>query len=341
MKPTTVGRDERGFALLAVTLVLALLGVVVTEFAFSMRLEAAMVRSYKDAILARHLAEAGVQQAIREILSDSAVHALNDEGQIVFYTAPPGGGGSPQRLPELPRSHVKLGAGEFSYRITDEEARLNINSGQPTRLDKLLNTLGVDKAVRDTITDSVEDWRDGNETHRTNGAESEYYLTLPIPYRSRNANLQDVSELLQIKGVTPELYYGHGDQPGLGDLVTVRSRGTVNINTASKIILDALGLSQAQIEAVVQTRTATPYTTVPNYPIPGLRLTTGSATFRIEAQGLIGGEPRARLQVMVQRAIGSQPGATPALTVFGWRSLPPKAASKEGTKESREGAAKP
>ena len=54
--------DQSGFALLAVTLVLALLGVVVTELAFSMRLEAAMVRSYKDAILARHLAEAGIQR---------------------------------------------------------------------------------------------------------------------------------------------------------------------------------------------------------------------------------------------------------------------------------------
>jgi len=68
MRPAQVVTDQRGFALLAVTLVLALLGVAVTEFAFSMRLEAAMVRSYKDAVLARHLAEAGIQQAIRKIL---------------------------------------------------------------------------------------------------------------------------------------------------------------------------------------------------------------------------------------------------------------------------------
>ena len=50
--------EQAGFALMAVTLVLALLGVVVTELAFSMRLETAMVRSYRDSILGRQLAEA-------------------------------------------------------------------------------------------------------------------------------------------------------------------------------------------------------------------------------------------------------------------------------------------
>ena len=56
---------QRGFALLAVMLVLALLGVVVGEFAFAMRLEATMVKNYLEEIVGRHLVEAAVQQAIR------------------------------------------------------------------------------------------------------------------------------------------------------------------------------------------------------------------------------------------------------------------------------------
>ena len=206
MSARTLPSDQRGFALLAVTLVLALLGVAITEFAFSMRLEAAMVRSYKNGLLARHLAEAGLQQGIREVLNEASVHGLDEDGQVAFYQAPPGGGGTPKRLPELPRSRVPLGAGEFSYRITDEEARLNLNSGQPALLAKLLSLLGLEKTQHDTITDSVEDWRDANDTQRINGAESDDYLRLAVPYRARNSNLQDVSELLQIKGVTPELY---------------------------------------------------------------------------------------------------------------------------------------
>ena len=336
MRPLSVGADQRGFALLAVTLVLALLAVVVSEFAFSMRLEAAMVRSYKDAILARHLAEAGFQQAVREILSDATVHGLDDNGQVAFFQAAPGSGATPTRLPELPRTHVKLGAGEFSYRITDEEGRLSINSGLPDRLDKLLSLLGVEKEQRDIITDSVEDWRDGNDTHRANGAESDEYLKLPIPYRARNANLQDVSELLQIKGITPELYYGHGDQPGLVDLVAARTRGPVNLNTAPKIILQAWGLADAQIEFVTQSRASSPFSAVPSTltAIPRAPLTFQSATFRIEAEGVIGGEPRARLMAIVQRALGRQTGGAPALTIFTWRWLPPRAPAKEGAAKS-------
>src|SRR5262245_8639958 len=150
-------RDERGFALLAVVLVLALLGVVVTEFAFSMRLEASMVRAYRDSILARNLAEAGVQQAIREILNDANVHGLDETGQIAFYTVPTGSTAL-KRVPSLERAHVLLGAGAFSYRITDEEGRLNINAGVIDRMQRLLTAIGVDnKNQRDSIVDAIED----------------------------------------------------------------------------------------------------------------------------------------------------------------------------------------
>jgi general secretion pathway protein K len=328
MSAPRAAKDQRGFALLAVTLVLALLGVAITEFAFSMRLEAAMVRTYKDAAQARHLAEAGVQQAIREILSDASVHGLDEDGQLVFYQGPPGGA-SPKALPQLPRSRVPLGAGEFSYRISDEESRLNINAGATPQLSTLLLNLGMEKEQRDVITDSIEDWRDTNDTKRLNGAESDDYAKGDVPYRARNGNLQDVAELLQIKGITPELYNGTDEKPGLVDLLTVRSRGTVNINTAPKEVLQAIGMSEAEIEDIVQSRSKAPYGAVPAR-YTGRRLTVGTATFRIEAEGLIGGEPRARIVAIVQRAVGPQTGSAPTLAVFSWRPLPPRPPAKEG-----------
>jgi general secretion pathway protein K len=324
--------DQRGFALLAVILVLTLMSVVVTEFAFSMRLEAAMVRAYRDAILGKNLAEAGIQQAIREILSDATIHGLDENGQLAFYTVPPGGTAA-TRLPALPRTHVPLGAGEFSYQMSDEEARLSVNGGSTERMQRLLTAMGIDKIARDTIVDSIEDWRDSNDTVRTNGAESEdYYLKLPVPYRARNGNLQDTAELLQIKGVSPEIYYGQDDKPGLGDLVTTRGRGTVNINTAPAPVLSALGFSDAEISDVLQARTITPYTSIPGR-FTTRRLSAGSATFRIEAEGVVAGEPKARIVAIVQKIAGSG-GGTPTVTVLSWRSMPPRAAA-------REGAAKP
>ncbi|HXJ80673.1 MAG TPA: hypothetical protein VMS64_18585 [Candidatus Methylomirabilis sp.] len=337
-----LARDQRGFALLAVTLVMALLGVVVTELAFSMRLEAAMVRSYRDGLLARHLAEAGIEQGIREVITDSTVHGIDEDGQVIFYRAPQAGA-TPKALPKLPRTHVQLGAGEFSYRITDEEARLNINSRPAGSLERLLQALEIDKQERDVIVDSIEDWRDANDLARINGAESDYYSQLPVPYRPRNGNLQDVAELTQIKGITPELYYGHDDKPGLVDLVTVRSRGvSININTASKLILKALGLGDAEIDNIVQTRASQPYPTVPPLYATRAQFTVNSATFRIEAEGVVAGEPRARLVTIVQRVLGGQASA-PALVIYSWRPLPPKAGPRMGTGNDgngKEGAAK-
>jgi len=299
---TGAGR-QRGFALLAVMLVLALLGVVAGEFAFAMRLEATMVKSYREEIVGRHLVEAAVQQAIREILTDSQVVGLADEGLLTFFRLPA------RPLPRLPRSEAPLGRGTFSYRITDEEARINLNTAPPDRIDRLLATLGVDKQARDIINDSVQDWKDPNDLHRINGAESDYYLKLPVPYRARNANLEDVAELLQIRGVTPELYFGRSGEPGLAEFVTVHGAGQVNINTASPTVLKALGLSDAEVSLIVQTRERTPYIQVPGQ-FGGRGLTISTRTFRIEARGWVDGQLAGKVTAIVQKRVeaSGQPG---------------------------------
>ncbi len=308
-------KAERGFVLISVMLALTLLAVVATEFAFSMRLEASMVRSYRDSVLAAHLAEGGVQQAIREVLSGAQIAALDEDGQLVFYRALPGQT-TPERLPLLPRTRVPLGPGAFSYRITDEAARLDINASTPARLGRLLDALDVEPRQRDIINDSLQDWRDRDEVHRLNGAESEdVYLRLPLPYRSRNGNLQDASELRQIRGVSQELYVGTGDRPGLGDLVTAVAVGRVNLNTASAPVLKALGFADAEVADVLQTRVRVPYLTVPAR-FAGRGLVVGSATFRIEAEGRIPGSPPSRVLAIVQR--GGRTGAV-GVTFRLWR----------------------
>ena len=293
-------KDQRGFALLAVMLVLTLLGVVVTEFVFSMRLEASMVRSYKDTLLAGYLAEAAVQQAMLEVLGPAEIHGLGEDGQLVFYRTP-AGQTQPTRLPALPRVRVPLGAGEFTYRITDEESRINLNSAAADRVDRLLAALGLEKQQRDVINDSLQDWKDTDSLSRPNGAESDdYYLKLPLPYRARDGQIQDLRELLQIRGITREDYARTGGRLGLADVATVVGRDTVNLNTAPVPVLKALGFSDAEISDITQSRLRAPYPSVPaRFTARGL--TTGSATFRIEAEGLMAGEPKARVVAIVQR----------------------------------------
>jgi len=301
-------------------LVLALLAVVVTEFATSTRLESSMIRSYRDSVLAAHLAEAGVQQALREILGPGTVVALDDDGMVSFYRTVDAGA-PPIKVSRLPRERVPLGAGEFSYRITDEEARINLNTAPPDRMEKLLVAAGLDKQTRDVVLDSLQDWKDPDDLRRINGAESEdYYLKLSVPYRARNGALQDAAELLQIRGVTREMYAGTPNQPGLADLTTVIGRDTINMNTAPAPVLTALGLSAAEVAELVSTRVRTPYTAVPAR-FGGRGLGVASATFRIEAEGRMAGEPRARLVAIVQRQaqLSSAGGTGVKAAILSWR----------------------
>ncbi len=310
-------KDERGFALLAVMLVLSLLSVVVLEFAFAMRLEASAAHSFKEERLAGHLAEAAVQQALVELASQAPIAALDGSGRLVFHRVAPGSPLSTP-LPVLDRARVPLGAGAFAYRITDEEGRLDLNLAPPERVRRLLETLGADRETRDIVADSLEDWKDADERHRANGAESDdHYLRLPLPYRARNGQLQDVAELRQIRGVTPALYEGTAERPGLATLTTVHGRATVNVNAAPPAVLAALGLGDAAIADIVQSRARTPYTVVPGQ-LGGRGLGVTSNTFRIEAEGWMAESRKTRIVAVVQRR-APQPssGETDPLTALG------------------------
>jgi type II secretory pathway component PulK len=263
-------------ALITVLLLLALLLGIVGEFAQAMRLEAVTATNFRTALGETWLAEAGFQRAVAEILPESLAHELDLDGALVFRRARLGTPNVPTRL------DVRVDPGRLSYRITDESARLNLNRLTRGVLDRLLVSLGVEKSARDVILDSIQDWRDPNEEHRLNGAESDYYLALPVPYRSKNGDFDSVDELLQVRGVTRDLLYGRPGAPGLAEHLTVWGGGTVNVNTVGPVVLDALGFAPAEVALLVARR---PYLDLGGLP-PALRRgsqSTKSEIFRVEA----------------------------------------------------------
>jgi general secretion pathway protein K len=292
-------------------MVLAFVGVIGAEFAYSMRLEATAARIYKETLVATHLAEAGLEQAIRELAAEFQYVGLASDKEpdtdaecpLVFYSR------DRLRIKRLPHRDVPLGTGHFTYCISDEEARLNLNTSPPDRVHRLLEAVGVEKEERDIVVASLQDWRDPNEEHRTNGAESDdTYLKRPVPYRSKNGNFDSLAELLQVKGITPKLFDGDSGRPGLAALATVKSLGQVNINTVGKEVARALGLSEAEFTEIEQFRRVTPYISVGRFSGRGLAVT--SRTFRVVAQGLIDGQTRAQLTAIVQKrsdAVGEGP----------------------------------
>ena len=76
------------------------------------------------------------------------------------------------------------------------------------------------------------------------------------PYSCRNAPFKSLEELLLVKGITPELFYGKDEIPGIRNYLTIQGDGAVNINTADPVVLEALSddLDSSMIEEMVAYR---------------------------------------------------------------------------------------
>jgi len=142
--------------------------------------------------------------------------------------------------------------------MQDEERKININAITPqTRniLSALISLFGYDKEVADTIAFSVIDWRDGDKSlsHETSGAEDEHYSGLGRPYYCKNAPFDSREELLLVRGMTRNIYRS------IKDYITIfpqEGNMLVNLDTASKPVLQALARSVADSSPLMETSDA-------------------------------------------------------------------------------------
>ncbi|MBU1053890.1 MAG: general secretion pathway protein GspK [Proteobacteria bacterium] len=223
--------------------VMVLLTVIASEFVFSMRTEMNITINFKEDAEAYYAALAGIEEAKSEILSIENEMKLDDNGLLIFDEKQPHREGS-------------IGNAKYSYDIIDEDSKLNINTATPDQLRQILEYAEVEESLIDTIIDSIQDWRDPDDLHRINGAEEEYYLSLPQPHSCKDGPFDTIEELLLVKGITPVIFSGSFETPvtqGIEKYLTAKSSGAVNINTADRIILKA-AFGEAMAESIILQR---------------------------------------------------------------------------------------
>jgi len=143
----------------------------------------------------------------------------------------------------------ELGEGLFSIDLTDEERKININKAPFDVLKRFFEiTTGVTPKDASGIADSIIDWRDSDNDARELGAENSYYQTLIQPYPCKNKDFEVIEELLLVKGINKEIF------SKVKDRITVYNQGAVNINTAEKIVLESLGISDTLAEKIIHFR---------------------------------------------------------------------------------------
>jgi general secretion pathway protein K len=237
---------QRGVALLIVMWALAVLMIIVLSFSYVTKTEMRSAIAYKEGIEEKFIAEAGVEMAAREIMHIKITRGVAVEAGAETETW--NTDGEP--------NNFNVGNGSCLVRIIDESGKVDINKAPDIILKGLLTTLGVKEEDADVIVDSIQDWRDSDDFRRAHGAENDYYGSLPRPYKAKNADFESIEELLLVRGVTPELFYGRDGKPGLADFVTVYSEsGKIKLSSAPKEVLMAVpGMTSELAEAVTEFR---------------------------------------------------------------------------------------
>ena len=100
------------------------------------------------------------------------------------------------------------------FGLQNESSKLNLSAvlrwdaAEPGRGRRSLLQLA---GMTDEAADCILDWIDADDEPREFGAETEHYLQLNRPYRPRNGLPETLEELLFVKGVTRDMFFGASD----------------------------------------------------------------------------------------------------------------------------------
>lgn len=126
--------------------------------------------------------------------------------------------------------------GTVKIQIEDENSKININAlisefAPSTKYYGILQRFFVNMGLPMDLADTIIDWVDPDDSRFPYGAESSgYYQTLFPPYKAKNAPADSIDELLLVKGITPEIYYGlGGGNYGLEKNLVEHNKGSVTL----------------------------------------------------------------------------------------------------------------
>jgi type II secretory pathway component PulK len=99
------------------------------------------------------------------------------------------------------------------------------------------------------LSQSIMDWRDADSVKRPSGAERDDYIKAGMLALPANTLFNDVSDLQNVMGVTPEIY------AQVAPYLTTRGAGQINLNDAPVPVLRSLpGMTDATLNQILQLR---------------------------------------------------------------------------------------
>lgn len=205
---------QRGMALIIVLWVVVLLAVIAAGHSSNAHTTTLMAARQIELAQLRAAANAGLQRAIIELLTQGRPDPwpVNGREQSIDF-----------------RDH------EVSVAIRDATGLLDLNKASPALLAAVIEPFMAEQAAREALVDAILDWRDADNLVRLNGAEAAAYSPGQLGWTIRNGPFAAVAELRYVIGMTDDVF-AH-----LAPLVTVYSgRSGVNIEYAPAELVRAL-----------------------------------------------------------------------------------------------------
>ena len=248
-------KENKGFALLMTILVISLIVPFTLQFNASMRSELYGAANLKDGTQLDQIARSGFQIVLAALYEDSLETEFDS-----FH--------EPWADSLALASSSLFEDGRFDIRVKDHSGRININKlvddkgkvdqKQRDLLERFLSAeeFELDPEEVGDILDAITDWLDPDNEVTKFGAEDSYYQSLDTPYACKNGPMDFLDELLLVRGITPELYYGAEGRPGISPYLTTYGQGLININTADPLVLKSLSehIDQETVEEMVSYR---------------------------------------------------------------------------------------
>lgn len=230
--------NNRGVALILVLLMISIIIAITIQLNVTTRSELDESANLRDSIKLLYIAKSGFNMSEAILYEDdNDVDSPHDDwAKLVLLSA---------------QSSVFFDEGHFQLNIADESGKIQINKLVTNNeyndkikemLLRLLNLpeFNLEEPEASDIIDAIKDWIDEDDETTGFGAENAYYQGLEQPYQCKNGKLDCVEELLMIKGITRDLFYGTDESPGIAAFLTLHGEGEININTASTVILRVL-----------------------------------------------------------------------------------------------------
>ncbi len=312
--------QSRGSALIAVLWLAACLAAITFALAANVRTEIGRASTASEGVRAYYLASGSIDRAALWIRWGAQYR--KPDGSALFFDFP------------MPRIRFRYPSGFAIVEIIPESSKFNINTITPEDLIHLLVVLGESPSGAQELASAIVDWR--GQTNPQSMFDAFYAQQTPS-FEAPHSSIRELEELLLVKGMTPDLFYGHFTQDATGQtswrgglrdcLTTLGNDIGFDVNSVEPALLATLNVPPSSIEQIVTMRNLGPIRSMdqvkqllPPSSLSRLRIGGGSIlTLRATAWlTLPNGQPSETRRTVAALVKLEGPGRLRSYTVLRW-----------------------